>query len=246
MKILLLGDTHGCWQAANKTIGRAMAAHAGITHIFQVGDFGLFWPRKKRGRSTYNPVGGVPFHFIDGNHDVHPMLREWDKHPHHKNLIYQPRGSVLEIDGCRILFIGGATSVDRSRRQAKMALGHREVWWEEEIIGRADFETAMSHEGKIDCIVSHDRPDCFKHPFTGHNIDKERYGLSDRTALEGIWQKYKPNWHFFGHYHDGFHGQEENTYWQVCPMIGVYGNRYPYSYTIWDGSSVKRHWSLND
>jgi predicted phosphodiesterase len=116
-KILLLGDAHGQFSELIHLQKEAIAANLGIDFCVQVGDFGYY----ERCFETLNKMNIKKFpiktYTIDGNHECHSWLKEqnhkeWEeKH----NLFYMPRGSVLEIDGNVICFLGGSLNVDRAQ-----------------------------------------------------------------------------------------------------------------------------------
>lgn len=236
MKILILGDVHGEFQSANKLIRKVCRRHPGITHIVQVGDLGDHWPKSRpRSYTRWNPDTNLPIHWLDGNHDNHGELQKHGKTPNRK-LIYQPRGSVLEIDGYRMMFFGGGTSIDRDYRLKQMSMGSPTIWWREETITREEFERALAQEGPIHAVFSHERPDNFPFDISPLPID---FGRSDRIALGGIWERFRPSFWFFGHYHHAAHGTYEGTEWTLCPMVGMDG---PMKFVIWDGEKVERSW----
>lgn len=239
MLILILGDIHGNWEAANFIIEKAIKENKNISHIFAMGDFGLWFPTNNRGDiSQYHPKTDLPIHFLDGNHDVHPMLREFSKHPHAPNIIYQPRGSVLEIDGLRMLFMGGASSIDKDWRIAKMNAGCQAIWWPEESITREEFEKAMAVEGPIDAIFAHEKADQFDYkPMSHHTYSN--VGKSDRIALQQLVEKFMPRWYFHGHWHLADKGEfsfdGKTTRWYCAPEVA---QELSPEYLIWDGKQV--------
>lgn len=237
MKWLVLGDIHGEFGIANKLIEEAIAAHPDINRIIQVGDLGHGWPDEDSYYLWMVPEivknNKIPIHWLDGNHDNFDFIKK-NKGSGDPHIIYQDRGSVLEADGVRVMFCGGAYSIDKHWR----TLG-RSYWAEETITGR-QLNKAYKNSGPFDAIFTHDRPDFFNHKFIGHNKDKDLGGRSDRIALEGLWTKYKPKFWFFGHYHNPDNGVDGNTEWTCCPMIS---DSFMFRmYTIWDGKAVKRTW----
>lgn len=238
MKIPVFGDIHGEWQIANKLMSKVVKRHAGVTHMFHVGDLADGWPEFKtdpmtglggffKGYSTWNPVF-QPFHWCDGNHENFDRLK--DPALRNPKLIYQERGSVLEINGYRIMFFGGAESIDRDSRTPGIS------WWPEEKIEYGQVMRVLREDLKpIDCIVSHDKPLCFPNP---HEL-KGECGLSDRQALEALWDFFRPRFWFFGHYHVPMHTEFEQTTVTCCPIINSG------KYCIWDGETVElsRNWN---
>lgn len=240
MRSLLIGDIHGEFRQANKIILKAQKRYGPLTHVFQPGDLADGWPRVKvrpagsiyekeempRGFLRWNPVF-QPIHWCDGNHENFDRLD--DPKLRNPKLNYQERGSVLEVDGIRIMFFGGATSADKAWRTTGKS------WWPQESIRYEQVMAALREELKpIHCIVSHDRPDSFPHPSHHRYAHKEDCGRGDRQALDALLDFYRPKWWFHGHYHDDTHGhhQDTNTFFYCCPII-TSGK-----YLIWDGDQV--------
>lgn len=221
MKTLVLGDIHGVWGPANKLITKASKRHGPFTHAFQVGDMGEGWPgEKKPWRPLFDPI-----HFCDGNHDNHPRLRSEGGLGNDK-LIYQRRGSVLEIEGYRVLFFGGADSHDREHRTEGVD------WWREETITYSEMQyvlDGLKDQSPIDVVVTHDRPQCFPCPLG----NSWRAGIASRQALEALYYEVRPKFWFFGHYHEPRYGQFEDTQWICLPRIERGG------YAIWHGDTVE-------
>jgi len=222
MKALILGDIHGEFDAADEVIRIAVEAHPDITHIFQVGDLGDGWPGSER----WNPKTTLPIHWLDGNHENHDLLEVEDFNP---RLTYQPRGSLLEIDGYRLLWLGGATSIDKAHRTPHVS------WWPQESIKRRDVEMALSHSGTIDAVLSHDRPEIAPTPKDFHLLPD---GLSDRMALQAIHDEFQPRFWAYGHYHYAFHDHAEGTEFVTCPAIDMMHQ----DYMIWDGVDMTFSW----
>ena len=155
--ILLLGDIHG--DVSRLRYGVQQAMEAGAVALVQVGDLGLF---PSHGRDTgFHAVckeSSIPIYFIEGNHDdctrwvkLTEVTRVWDD----ANLFYVPRGTVMELDGRTIAFMGGAASLDKDIRL-------REQWhWDkqENISGHEVLRLFENAEGKtIDMLITHDVP----------------------------------------------------------------------------------------
>jgi hypothetical protein len=149
--IALLGDIH----AGFDTLRRAEqeAVNLGAKALIQVGDFGWYWKYLGELRQTKRLL---PVYFIDGNHENHEDLFSrvtgditefWES-----NLFYVRRGSVLEIDGKRIAFLGGAASIDKAYR-----LAHGIHWSAQELVTDADVER-LKDVGKVDLFVTHTPP----------------------------------------------------------------------------------------
>lgn len=117
MLILLLGDCHGRLDLVHNVCVQAKA-HDGIEAAIQVGDFG-FYPKILNQYLHEGPRHfPVPLHVIDGNHEDHGWLATcradgtiaaWQS----AGLHLHARGTVAEIGGMRIGFLGGALHADR-------------------------------------------------------------------------------------------------------------------------------------
>jgi len=171
MKILFVGDTHG-----NLTHTRNVFAHAcrmEADRIVQVGDFGYGWDRQQfagtdgriecrftRKVSEVAQKTGIPLYWLPGNHENYDFLEEtldtleakpdgtYELAP---MVFYIPRGALLEIDGKRLLFCGGAVSIDKKRRTPGKS------WWPQELITPEDV-AKCAVAGQVDVLITHDFP----------------------------------------------------------------------------------------
>lgn len=153
--ILLLGDIHGDTNVLRKAIHKANEAEASA--VIQVGDFGMFKKSENSFRLAVENAT-MPIYFIEGNHDdcqrwvqCRDVTRIWED----RNLFYIPRGTVMEIDGRTIAFMGGAASIDKEIR-----LRERFHWDEFENIHPSEVLRLFKNaEGKtIDVLITHDVP----------------------------------------------------------------------------------------
>jgi predicted phosphodiesterase len=151
-----IGDVH---RAFDRLAGAVAEFPANVDLAIQVGDLGLH-------SEDLGPTGpGLPsltrqVYYITGNHDHEPsyrgITRPTEMAP---NLVYVPRGTVLELDGRRIAFLGGGTSViDRAERRADVD------WWPEEQVTMADV-ARFEGVGRVDFLVSHTPPAFIYHFF---------------------------------------------------------------------------------
>lgn len=155
MRVVFAGDWHAGTAFASDTID--LAADREIDRIVQVGDFG-YWPRFDQGAAYLDAVSdhavqrGVTVWFCDGNHEDHDSL------PHAERLeplevapsiFWVPRGTAIEWAGTRLLFFGGAVSIDQDSRQAGW------TWFPDEIPSESAWRRAFS-AGPVDVVVAHD------------------------------------------------------------------------------------------
>lgn len=185
--IVLVGDIHGLYQVVTDAAKKYLDAE-----IIQVGDFG-FWPGL---RDRYTPPPRNVY-FIDGNHDDCGALIglppfEWEKPVEiWPNATYVPRGTVLELAGKNVLFLGGAKSIDRAwRRKGKGVNG----WFEEEVIRDRDVARALlsAKDKKIDLMITHTPPQWMVDKYFG--APGPEWGLpagwKDESAqkVEDVWK----------------------------------------------------------
>lgn len=179
--IAFIGDIHGDFNALAKIVGTLPID----VPVVQVGDFG-YWPEL---RSRFIDPGRHVL-FIDGNHDHVTDLREgkcdWP------NAEYVPRGAVRDIGDARVLFLGGATSVDRKWRPKRFGLN---AWFPEEEVTEFDVRRALENaKNGVDMLVTHSPPDWMvrKHfsPDGLREFDIEPSTWRDRSAerVEYIWR----------------------------------------------------------
>lgn len=143
--IVVLGDLHGAIELGIALVARALDYRSGSSvPVIQVGD--LEWHPKRPPRQPPWPV-----FFIEGNHDHLPSLLCHDKVTEvTPGWIYCPRGTILELDGMCVGFLGGAKSIDRAWRKKDVE------WWDSE---EPTFEEARRLRGrKVDLLVTHTPP----------------------------------------------------------------------------------------
>ena len=200
-RYLFLGDTHNDLDFAENA---AKLARTHGAEIIQLGDWGFIWPGSTQLEQLSDMLAGlgVTMRFIDGNHDDHPSLKKLRGQVRlrgveiAKNVIYQPRGSVHEDeDGTRLLFLGGAPSIDRASRV------EGESWWPEEVITQADLDLALSAKGPIHVLVTHDAP-TFPPGFTPKgSLNYQRDQLRSMKSVDALIRRHRPTLHVHGHWH---------------------------------------------
>ena len=151
-----IGDVH---RAFDRLAGAVAAFPANVDVAIQVGDLGLH-------SDDLLPTGpGLPplahkVYYVTGNHDHEPSYRGITRPSEMaSNLVFVPRGTVLELDGRRIAFLGGGSSViDRAVRRYGVD------WWPEEEVTLADV-ARFGDVGRVDFLVSHTPPAFVYHFF---------------------------------------------------------------------------------
>lgn len=169
MSLAFIGDTH----SADGVLAALVAAVPDGIPVIHVGDIGL-WPQLAS-RFVALPR---PIYFIEGNHDHLPTVagiteptEVWP------GLVYVPRGTVLELDGKRIGFLGGATSVDRKWRPRN---GGWHAWFDAEDVTVADADKLFAN-GPVDLMVTHCPPESVI------NRNFERPGFLKAFQLPADW-----------------------------------------------------------
>ena len=215
-KVLILGDIHTHWEVADETIAKALVEHPDITHIIQCGDMGDgFYDRR------WEPKTNLPIHWCDGNHEDFTKIDARDFNP---RLIYQPRGSVLQIGDINYMFMGGAHSIDKNCRIIFKS------WWPQEDITQQQLDEALSYSGNIDVIISHERPFNFDMPpFLNGYVKGDTW---NRRCLEVLHDKFRPRFWFHGHHHWGWVNKQHGTSMIACPIIESR------QYAIFDGKGI--------
>ena len=151
-----IGDVH---RAFDRLAVAVAAFPANVDVAIQVGDLGLH-------SDDLSPTGpGLPplahkVYYVTGNHDHEPSYRGITRPTEMaSNLVFVPRGTVLELDGRRIAFLGGGSSViDRAVRRYGVD------WWPEEEVTLADV-ARFEDVGRVDFLVSHTPPAFVYHFF---------------------------------------------------------------------------------
>lgn len=218
-KVAVVGDWHGNTRWAVKTINHL--ARSGVGHIIHTGDFG-YWVDNIVTNDYLRSVNeecrrhNIELWFIDGNHEDHSRLAEWnviggDRVQVDTNLWYLPRGYRWKLGGLTWMALGGAHSVDRANRR----LNHD--WWEEEFLTPQQVAYA-ARPGWVDAIISHDVPSGVDVPLEGGSwpyldlVRSEEHRRLVRVVVEAT----KPGLFIHGHYHVGYQSQLNG-----CRVIGL-------------------------
>lgn len=214
-RFFFAGDTHGSTPQWRYLIRECK--NQGLDTIYQCGDFG-YWEHTFKGQEylrvlqQYLEEAGVTAYWIDGNHENHELLRQkygviapggYEIRP---NIIYQSRGSTKTVNGIKLVFCGGAVSIDKDGRTPGS------TWWPEEEVTYTDIDNTIKDGMGCDILVTHDAP-LGDYPMNNvlneqlgsvpnqriHQIFLESYG--GRKAIAGIVEAIKPRVLVHGHYH---------------------------------------------
>lgn len=230
--LCIIGDIHGDFKKLNALLIRINHIFPSIDTVIQAGDFG-YWPRIGSIGHWLNSLivpDGMTLYWIDGNHEDFDsmakfgMLAAPGKLKTFKNgkVCYVPRGSVLNLGGYEILFIGGAESIDALHRKQGLD------WFSQETITNKDVQNAINSclNRDIDIVVSHEAPRSFDlynlNPSAWKNYGWDKWDNPSRDALEQVLQVVKPNRWFFAHYHMSMFGEVENMNWRCLDVAEFY------------------------
>lgn len=146
--ILFLGDIHGDFNILRQA--HELAHAKGASAVIQVGDFGF-----EEGCEDDLERAGfqIPTFVIDGNHENFDYLEQFSGISEiATNVFYVPRGTVHEIDGRKIAFLGGACSVDKYIR-----LERNYPWYPQEVVTDEDI-ARLDGVDSVDLMVTHVPP----------------------------------------------------------------------------------------
>lgn len=213
-KFFFAGDTHSFLEHWDYLIGHCV--NQNLDTIYQVGDFG-YWEHTHKGERYLDGLqdelarANLTVRWVDGNHENHELLRSKYEvtapaaYRIRPNIIYQSRGSTLEVDGVKLLFVGGATSIDKGGRTQGVS------WWPEEALTYGEVMNAIEAGAGADILVSHDAPLGNYHmnnvlneqlkdsSSMWHQVFLESY--AHRKMIYEIVDAVRPRFVVHGHYH---------------------------------------------
>jgi len=223
--IVFTGDWHGEYDRAYRKI-KALDLRDCV--IIQVGDFGIGFERRKKDLRKLDILNkqlvnrNIILYAIRGNHDD-PIY--FDGSINLSNLKLLKDYTVLDIEGVKILCVGGAISIDRKPNPDVVDAYGRKYK------GRTEGTNYWSNEAfvfqnvdlvNIDIVVTHTAPD-FAPPYTKYGMEKwikhdpELSELVDkeRSELTILYEQLKKtnnigHW-FYGHFHSSNTDYTDNT-----------------------------------
>lgn len=217
--ILCLGDLHGNFNFLKHQIHSKQITDC---TIIQVGDFGIGFTYKENDEQTLINLNdflkdvNVTLLAIRGNHDNPDFFNGGYDFSHLKLL---PDYTTLNIDGHNFLFIGGAISIDRTRRikenSSNIRYGSRKrcYWDQEGVVYKQDITKKIKD---IDVLVTHTAPDwcepcnklgfgSFVEDWAKHDSNLKSDLLFERNQMTNIFLDLCENNHIKFHYYGHFH-----------------------------------------
>lgn len=153
--------------------------------IIQLGDFGLF----PGCNESFEP-SPVPVYVLYGNHEYYPEVRGITEPTEIcKNLIYVPRGCVLELGGLHVGFLGGGESIDRHLRREGID------WFPDETIRYADM-LRFPPNAMVDVLATHTPPLHVMRLLIGPHVEDP-----SARAVESAWEGFGRPLCVCGHLH---------------------------------------------
>lgn len=190
------GDVHGMFKEFTNYVNTKPKPD----YCIQVGDFGTIQFDNNKDKEYLKKLK-TPVDFIDGNHEGFNLIPTFNKKYSKKyNINHISRGTVSNINGYKILFIGGAESIDKTSRTWGVD------WFQEESITYSQIDNILQNNKKIDIIVSHTCPSEFE-------IVKYNYNEPSRKLLSVLLEEYKPCLWIFGHFHEKKISNYKDTKW---------------------------------
>lgn len=169
--ITVIGDVHAKFGRLHNILEHIPSHHT----VIQVGDFGI-WPHY---REVLENGFSRPLYFIDGNHEYFPHLTELSAITElYPNLFYVPRGTYIELDGRKVLFLGGAESIDKEYRREYID------WFREESISYAD-TAKIDFSWEVDLMITHTPP--YRTIYEIRGSDTPREWNHSSVAVEAVW-----------------------------------------------------------
>ena len=197
MKYAIAGDTHERFDIINKFINKHQPKH-----LIICGDFGFWLDNHIEKRLKPH---NTKIYFCDGNHEDHNLLDKLTDKPEPvevcKNVFYMPRGTIVQFEDKKFLFMGGAESIDKDLYTEGID------WFPQESITIKQVNSLP--ETNIDVIISHAAP-LFVEMHMGLWM-KSKLLKQTPILLETVFELYKPKHWFFGHYHYDYYSVLRGT-----------------------------------
>lgn len=231
MRVMILGDTHGDIKDTVRVIHEA--GKRKISHIFQVGDFGI-WTHFADGQEFLDEVqeacrqNNLTMYAIGGNHE------NWDhwnwfveNMPTHKGfgmvrsrVLLAPKAHEFRMAGKQFVVAGGAVSIDKASRLeservrrdpmtgrvTRAGTGSRTLWWPNEELTDQDVVRIQQNFPKADILLTHD---CSNYTHFQHRLKPDADSERHRHRIDTVIRAVAPKVHFHGHMHTRY--EWENT-----------------------------------
>jgi hypothetical protein len=237
--IVLLGDVHNY----SKIIRYAGAIKLSDCDLIQAGDFGVGFGNDENRLNTLNQFlveHNIFLHVIRGNHDD-PAYFKGEHRDVYSNIDFIPDYTIKQIQNKNILFIGGATSVDRKANPKVPDLTSKtgyymgriagiDYWEDEALVFNEEFIRGVSG---VDTIITHTAPTfVFPQSSLGAKVwmefdpTLEEELHRERSILSDVYFILKQNneirdW-YYGHFHNVNVEEYEKTKFRLLDILEFY------------------------
>ena len=215
--LAFIGDIHGHFKDKNDSFGRQIRnSYLSDMVYIQCGDFGLGFESPHIEKHYLEKLNedlkkkNSKLYAIRGNHDD-PKLFTPEHSYKFSNIEFLPDYTSLELCGHKILFVGGAISVDRIYR-----VEGKSYWKDEPFVLLEDFQSKISDH---DIVVTHSAPVDFypnglkairAYLIEDHTLENDL--ILERNKLNELYYHLIPSvkYWFYGHFH-GSHQEYHNS-----------------------------------
>lgn len=211
--VFLLGDVHGRF---SRCMNIAMRLKISDATIIQVGDFGMGFIEDYAldNLNAFLESINCDMFVIRGNHDDPQFFKNTNKIRPRITLLED--FSVLDVNGERWMFAGGAISVDRIHRKQSVS------WWSDEIFDGA----RSSHiNEKCDVLITHTAPFVAHPPLASFVLDymKADPDLSsdlntEQANIATFVKSVGPKKLFCGHFHTSKMTYHDGVQYQILDI----------------------------
>ena len=205
--VFITGDTH-IPHDIHKLKGNRFRKQSELTpndFVIICGDFGGVWDGGKEEQYWLTWLGRKNFTtlFVDGNHENHRRLNEYEVVDFHggkahritERVYHLMRGQVFTIDGMKFFTMGGASSHDKIFRKEGFS------WWPEELPSNVEYDEAVknleAHGWKVDYVITHCAADSIQHKISDYYEHDKLTNFLEVVIKRDLQYKH---W-YFGHYH---------------------------------------------
>ena len=229
--IYVTGDCHGNFRRFQPEYFPEQAGMTKNDVVIIAGDFGGVWFGDSRDDETLDWLERLPFTlaFVCGNHENYDALErypvdDWHCGKVHRirpHVLHLMRGQIFELESYRFFTMGGAKSHDiedgilepdtsdferrltmlQRKPRARYRINHIS-WWAQELPSDEEYDEARQSLDavgwQVDYIITHCAPTSIQNDLLGPLSKPD--ALTD--FLEGISQRCRFKYHFFGHYHE--------------------------------------------
>lgn len=177
-----IGDIHG------KIVPYARIIRE-VEQSVQIGDFGFGFLDEFEETYVRSVWGEKNHRFIRGNHDDPEKSRNFPGFIHD--------GTVETIGSTKVMFIGGAWSIDQHYRTEGVS------WWRDEECSMEEFSRFLDIfvDAKPRIVVTHDCPNRVANEMFFDGYREKAKPSRTSQALDRMFEEHRPDVWIFGHWH---------------------------------------------